>query len=267
MNPQQYEHFTTALQRNLETDPRVIGLVAVGSMSGQGTYPDRFSDHDFFVVTHPNEQEWFRTHPEWLPGYGQIAMSYRETIHGVSVLYEDAHLLEFAVFDRDELRLAKINRFRILIDRGEITREVEEIAENTRRWSQAGIGNAAARFGHFLTTMVVGAGRWQRGERLSATHLVKSAGLVELIRLLQLYVPIQGDPVLDNIDPLRRFELAYPVIGDEINAALALEVPACAAAMLEIADRELAACLPDYPRLGVLAVKKYLQAPPQEISI
>jgi hypothetical protein len=49
--------------------------------------PDRWSDHDFFVITTPGEQEAFRADPSWLPDRERIVLSYRETPHGVKALY------------------------------------------------------------------------------------------------------------------------------------------------------------------------------------
>src|SRR5207237_5609069 len=111
-----YDRFSERLHQRLAADERVLGLVALGSMSGEPA-PDEWSDHDFFVITRAGEQERMRTDLSWLADAGQIVLSYRETAHGVKVLYRNAHLLEFAVFDLEELSLARVNRYRTLLDR------------------------------------------------------------------------------------------------------------------------------------------------------
>lgn len=55
-----YRSFTAALTLSLANDPRVLGLIALGSMAEQDYLPDQWSDHDFFVVTVPGQQEAFR---------------------------------------------------------------------------------------------------------------------------------------------------------------------------------------------------------------
>jgi hypothetical protein len=60
MTPEEYGAFTEALRRSLEADPRVLGLVAVGSMAERETRPDAWSDHDFLVVVSPGAQEEMR---------------------------------------------------------------------------------------------------------------------------------------------------------------------------------------------------------------
>src|SRR5437660_8165424 len=112
-----YDRFSERLHQRLAADERVLGLVALGSMSGE-PLPDEWSDHDFFVITRPGEQERMRTDLSWLPDAEAIAFSYRETAHGLKVFYSSAHLLEFAVFDFAELQLARVNRYRTLLDRG-----------------------------------------------------------------------------------------------------------------------------------------------------
>src|SRR5207237_44114 len=57
-----YDRFSERLHQRLAADERVLGLVALGSMSGEPP-PDQWSDHDFFVITRPGEQERMRAGP------------------------------------------------------------------------------------------------------------------------------------------------------------------------------------------------------------
>ena len=50
MDRAQYDAFTERLRASLEGDGRVLGLVALGSMSGEPPAADQYSDHDFFAV-------------------------------------------------------------------------------------------------------------------------------------------------------------------------------------------------------------------------
>src|SRR5712692_1801052 len=103
MQPEEYRRFSERLREGLAGDDRVLGLVALGSMSGEPPGPDQWSDHDFFVISRPGEQERLRTDLSWLPDAEEIVFTYRDTPHGVKVFYRSAHLLEFAVFDLDEM--------------------------------------------------------------------------------------------------------------------------------------------------------------------
>jgi hypothetical protein len=118
MDSKTYKAFTDSLVANLSRDKRVLGLVAVGSMAGTLNQQDEWSDHDFLVLTIPGVEEEFRTSTTWLPDYRPIVLNLRETKHGIKILYDDGHLLEYAIFNREEFRVVKINSYRILIDRG-----------------------------------------------------------------------------------------------------------------------------------------------------
>src|SRR3954454_9873686 len=99
MQADEYRAFTRDLAERLRADERAIGLVAVGSMADRDYAPDEWSDHDFFVVAVQGQQEALRSDLSWLPRRERVALSFRETEHGVTIVYDDGHLLEFAVFD------------------------------------------------------------------------------------------------------------------------------------------------------------------------
>jgi len=109
MNTQDYQAFTDTLQHNLENDPRVVGLIAAGSMARQSHEPDEWSDHDFWLVVQPDAVDWFVHNHEWFPDYQQIVLFFREPHGGMKVVYHNAHLLEFAITDRQTLLNFKVN--------------------------------------------------------------------------------------------------------------------------------------------------------------
>jgi hypothetical protein len=241
VQPDEYRGFTEALTARLRDDPRVLGLVAVGSMAGRDYEPDEWSDHDFFVIVRPGEQDGMRNDLAWLPERAPVALAFRETKHGVKVVYADGHLLELAVFDLDELGVAGVNRYRVLLDRGGVEQRVAALRRSPRsdEW----------RFGMLVTAVLVAAGRARRGELLSATSFVTEA-LRHLTALL-------GDaPILDDLDPLRRFERAHPRLGLEL-ASIAQRPPSPAAvALLDVAERELRGRRPELAWGALDAVRR-----------
>ena len=253
MDAEAYERFTRRLTESLAADERVLGLVALGSMAAQDTKPDRWSDHDFFVVVRTGEQELFRTDLSWVPDASGLVLAYRETAHGLKALYRSGHLLEFAVFDPEELHLAKVNRYRVLFDRGGIADAMAQVrGETVAAVSAPGMGDRE-RFGQFLANLFVVGGRAARGERLSARQFVGYA-LQHLVILLACHVPKEADHPLDDLDPFRRFERSWPTLGRDLDAALRAPVAEAARGLLEIARRELAGRLPGYPAEAVETV-------------
>ncbi len=255
MRPEAYAGFTEALRVRLESDPRVLGLVALGSMARRDYEPDRWSDHDFFVITSPGAQETVRSDLSWLPGSERVVFSYRETVHGVKALYDDGHLAEFAIFDPGELAVARVNRYRVLLDRAGVAKRLAELAAMTAGASEAR-ADAEWLVGQFLTSLLVAAGRYARGERASARTLVASQAARPLLVLLARHIPSERRAVLDDLDPFRRFELAYPDLGRELDVLLRLETPAAALGLLGLARRELEGRMPGFPSKAAEIVRR-----------
>ncbi len=240
MDPTAYDTLTDELRAGLERDERVLGLVLLGSTAAGA---DSWSDHDFFVVTMPGAQEELRTALDWLPSTFAPALVLRETAHGLKVLGADGHLLEFAVFDLDELEVASANRYRVVLDRGGVANRMAEVAVSSQaRASER--PSAEHQLGMLVTCALVGALRHQRGETLSGTFLVKSWALRSLLELVAATVPSPGADRLDELDPFRRFELAYPALGVELAGLMRDEPDAAALGLLELAESTVAPIRP-----------------------
>lgn len=244
MTPENYQKFMDILKQQLEAYDRVLGLIAVGSMAGQDYEPDEWSDHDFFVIVRSGEQESFRNNFNWLPFNEQIVFSYRETAHGVKVLYKDGHLLEFAIFDLQELYLARVNRYRVLLDRSNMNDHLNKIRQTTLNETSR---DEVWLIGQFLTNLLVGVMRHRRGEQLSGHYLVKESALKHLLFLLNKRLDSETKFLLDDLDPFRRFELAFPELGKILNKLLNQDTPVAAQKLLLLAEQKLKPRLPNYP--------------------
>lgn len=240
MTPAAHATFIRRLRDRLRDDPEGIGLVGLGSSSGQPPGPDEFSDHDLFVVVAPGAQERWRTDLSWLPGdAGLPVLSYRETPHAVKVLFASGHLAEVAVFDPDELALARVNRYGVLLDKADVAARMARVRQATAAEVAArGAPGEAWAAGQLVTALVVGAGRWARGERLSAHGLVRGAALGHLVSILRQGLPAEAAARLDDLDPLRRLEQALPEAARDLDAALARPVPEAARGILAVLVRE-----------------------------
>lgn len=235
MTPSEHLAFTMAIRATLEPDPDVLGLVGLGSTSGLPPGPDAFSDHDLFVVTRPGVQQRYRDGLGWLPASaGPVALAFRETAHGVKVLLGSGHLVEFAVFDPDELGLARVNRYAVLLDRAGLTARLARVREATVTATAAPPPDLAWQAGQLLTNLVAGAGRAARGERLSGHQLVRVSALGHLVTLLRHGLPPGAAGPLDDLDLFRRLEQALPGVARQLDEALRLPVVESAQALLAI---------------------------------
>lgn len=219
MQLREYRRYTEALLASLTPDSRVLGVVALGSMAEQGRAPDQWSDHDFFVIVRPGEQPWFRTQRDWLPDPESIALFFQESPHRCKALYDSGHLLEFAIFDPDEISLARVNDYRVLTDRGGIAERMAAMASKPVAHEEE-----AWLIGQMLTLLLVALLRAQRGETMSARALLPKA--------VRHFAALHA--TADNLDPLRRFEELHPELGIRIEAAMRLDAVQAARALLDI---------------------------------
>ena len=237
MNRADYDRFTEHLRLWAEQHPEVLGLVALGSMAGTSRQPDRWSDHDFWVIASDEAALAMREDRTWLPDADRIVLFFAETEHGRNAVYDDGHLVEQAVFGNSELEIASANDYRVLVDKADIGERMAAIVARTSERRAA--VDAGASFGKFAAQLVIGLTRYGRGEVLSADVMVKGWALGNLLELLGRYVEPETAVLLDNLDPRRRFEAAFPALGGRLAAATEAPVPEAAAVMLDIAEAHL----------------------------
>ncbi|MBC7463642.1 MAG: hypothetical protein H7227_05230 [Actinobacteria bacterium] len=249
------EKFTQYTQRLIEAcraTPSVIGLVLVGSVADTARV-DEWSDHDFFVITQTGAQEELRQDLSWLPSHNEIAFSFRETEHGLKVVYVSGAVLEFAIFDTDELRSCAVNHNKLAFGTDEV-KDALSIASG--RTAEKIPGDSLTDFRHFLSLVLIGVGRARRGEVLTAGQGIRSYSLAALMRVFVREAP--HDSRLDRLDPFRRFELVHPELGYNIAVALEHSPELAAKNLLKIAEDNLSQSWLQYPIEDVRVIKEAL---------
>jgi hypothetical protein len=228
--------FSSDLKASLESKSDVLGLVLVGSTADTSRV-DEWSDHDFFVVTTNGAAEDYRQDLSWLPQYEDIVMRPRETDHGLKVVYSNGHVLEFAVFDNEELELASANAFEVTIDRSDIGVRMQAIADRSKPKPV----DFEVEFEIFLGHLLIGVGRNRRGEHLIAGQFARSLCLNSLLGLIRdSKSPVPGsEHTEDSLNRYRRFEQQYPDLANELEEILQTSVDECFRGLLEFVLRVL----------------------------
>ena len=167
-------------------------MVALGSTAATDHRPDRYSDHDLFVVTVDGAAQALRDDVGWLPDAHRIALCHTETRHGRGVVYDDGHLVEIAVFEPGELHVCRVNAFRVLHDTGDVAAWITALASTTTAAQAAADPDGTERFAAFVQQMIVGINRNARGEHVSANARLRGQALELLLSLLRDLVP--ADP-------------------------------------------------------------------------
>lgn len=226
---QSFFEFSADLIARATADPNALGLVLVGSAADIARV-DEWSDHDFFLVVKPGLGELYRTNLDWLPKSEEIAFKARETAHGLKVVYTDGHVLEFAVFEDQELELATVNYWTVPVDKSDITFRVEKLEV-----SNPVVPSESDEWGLFLALILIAVGRARRGEYLVAGQAIRSYYMKHVLNFVRRRVPPKPETeyLQDSLDTFRRFERQYPEQAAEIEANLRLPVEESARSQLE----------------------------------
>jgi len=123
------------------------------------------------VITHPGTQEALRTHLDWLPEPDQIVLRPRETKHGLKVLYDDGHVIEFAVFDLQELTLARVNEYRVVFEPADAS--ISAVLRSLEAPDAPSTFDREREIEIMLMLLVIGSGRVARGEIISGGRFIK----------------------------------------------------------------------------------------------
>jgi hypothetical protein len=253
-----YDAFTAGLVDSLSERDGVVGLVAAGSAAGT---PDRYSDHDLLVVAESSVAGGLRTDPSWLPDSERIVLAFPENELGTKVMYDEGHLVEYTVLTLGTLDALPLNRVRVLLDRspgGDLAERIDAVVAATPGRIAANASSDNHHEGQLLTALLVGVQRHRRGEEMSAVHFVHYIALRHFLVLLGRHRPSESPGAVDDLNPFRRVERAWPSVGGELGRLLRSgDVELVAGGLLDLAARELAGPL-DTSRPAWESVRGYL---------
>lgn len=257
MNLAAYERYSAELEARLRADPRVLGLVALGSYA-DAALRDGWSDHDFWVVAADAEQDALLGDLAWLPDAQAIAVAIRAAPNYYTLLYHTGHQVEFGVFDLAHLGQAKTNRFRVVFGSDEVRAQVAALAQATRAAQQAE-PELDKIFAYLLVALCVGVARYRRGELLSAHQYIFGYALSDLLSLAVVLLPAeQGAERLDGFDPRRRFEQAYPSLAGSVAPLLEQNTPQAALAIHALAAQLYGERMPEPLQQAAQSVLQFL---------
>jgi hypothetical protein len=209
-----YELYTSLVIERIEADPDVLGLILVGSTAESETR-DEWSDHDFWIITLPGAQEKYLNSVEWLPFSESTLLT---ALHGGnvrSVLYLNRHMVEYAVFDQEQVKEANLNRYEVVLDRDGIESIAKKLNEGTLS-SRAKEVMRSDKLSNLCLLVWTANQRSERGELLSAFQYMNDA-IDEFLDLLVGANVLGGNPGFDALSPRRRLEFFNPDLGAKLH--------------------------------------------------
>lgn len=254
MNTADFLNFRELLKNCLKQFDFVTGLAFVGS-AAETSRADEWSDHDFFVFTTKGQAETLRQVQTWLPDHTEIALFVRETEHGLKVIYNNGHVLEFAVFEED-WELSGVNSFDILIDKA----ATKERLEAARVRSIPMPIDVDREFSLFLANLLIGVGRFRRGENLSARQFINNYCLNSVVRLVTTLCPASPgfENSSDNQNLFRRFELRFPKLAQDLESIQLTDLETGARQLLELVIENLTQPLDQKKQFQISVIKNRL---------
>jgi lincosamide nucleotidyltransferase len=256
MDAIEYQDFLNELTSALEADPLVLGLITLGSTADAASR-DRWSDHDFWIITSSGTQSHYLDDFSWLPRADNILITVRHGISYRTVLYQNKHKVEYAVFDQEEAVRGKIERYQVLIDRRGIGSLAGAIQLRTHKERTSALAKPDM-LENLCLLLWTAYERWKRGERLSAQRYVQLSVDV-FLDLLVAHGGLNGSHMADGLDTRRRLEQREPELGHELGRIALLAPAEAGVALIDLAQKELTVRAPELAWEIVLVVKQWLQ--------
>lgn len=180
-----FERYLHAVKDRLVADPRVVGLVAMGSTADRDRV-DEWSDHDLCIVTLPGYQDELRRERTWLPDAEHLVLDVIEWHGGGKLVFDDGRVIEFGVATAEELEGWSVHHHEVLLDRGGVGAAVSRAYDRSPR-------NAHADLSAMLALVVahahIGAGKATRGERLAASACLRGDAVTALLTAVSIISP------------------------------------------------------------------------------
>ena len=232
--PERFDELSRGLVDGVARHPDLVGLALLGSASDQARdRRDEWSDHDFLAIVAPGRGQALRPDLGWLPDPDSLALTAREGEIGFVAVYDDGHVMEFAVAEASELSGAVAGDATVALDDESDT--VTDLIDDAReRATLADRFDPAQDARLVLVKILIGVGRARRGEVLVAGQFVRTWAVQLLVRTIRGRFPDRCGPTRDRIDPLRRFEADFPELAEQIARAVAQEVEPAARALFGI---------------------------------
>jgi hypothetical protein len=218
--PDRFEQLSRDLAEGVRGRDGLIGLVLLGSASDDARFRrDEWSDHDFFAIAEKGRGAEVRPDLSWLPDQSHIVLTAREGEIGFVALYDDGHVLEFAVAEADELSGALAAEATVVVDDA-VGATSALIARARERAAAADRFDPETDARLVLVKLLIGVGRVRRGERLNGGQFIRQWAVQHLVRAVRGRLSDRSTDLRDANDPLRRFERDFPEWGERIAAAV-----------------------------------------------
>lgn len=253
-----FQRLTDALASAVSDHTALSGLVFLGSSSDDAAARrDEWSDHDFFALAAPGAGAATRHDLEWLPDRERLVLTAREGEIGFVAVYDDGHVLEFAVAEPGELAGALAEEATVTVDDDEGS-TARLIAQAQARAASLPAGDALNDTRLVLVKLLIGTGRLRRGETINGGQFIRQWAVKHLVLALRARARQVSGAGGAGVEPTRRFDAEFAEIAASIEAAIAQPAERAAKSLFELTRRELEPGWDEFPAEAADAVARRL---------
>jgi lincosamide nucleotidyltransferase B/F len=200
------------IARSVSSTGKALALIGLGSVGQETSRLDEYSDLDFFVIVQDGAKPQFLQDLSWLSSAYPLSWSFANTRDGCKVLFQDGIFAEFAIFKMEELQSIPYAPGRLVWAASGID---PAIACPAAALPQDSMRTEDWLIGEILSNLLIGLGRFRRGEKISALRFVQGYAVD---RILELAPAIEREqPAFsDSFAPERRFEQRFPELAKRL---------------------------------------------------
>ena len=253
-----FERLSAALTAAVREHPALVGLALLGSGSHDAaSRRDEWSDHDFFAIAGPGAAAVARRDLAWLPQQENLVLTAREGEIGFVAVYDDGHVLEFAVAEPAELAGALAEEATVTVDDG-VGSVARLIAESQARAAGLPATDALNDTRLVLVKLLIGTGRLRRGETINGGQFIRQWAVKHLVLALRARTELVEGAEPAGIEPTRRLEVALPEIAADIEAAISQPAERASQSLFELTRRVLEPGWNEFPTAAADAIARRL---------
>ncbi len=190
------------LKNHFKKDPRILCFLGLGSLANFNRLDD-YSDLDFFLIVEDGEKLHFLNDLSWLL-VQSLVYQFRNTIDGYKAMYHDGIFLEFAVFEKEELKHIPFSPGKIIYKKDDFDESIiyKELKPKDRC-------DVSFRVGEALTNLYIGLLRDLRGEKASAFSFIQVYAMHQIFELMPVFYPENSQIEKDYFVSERRIEVRF----------------------------------------------------------
>lgn len=201
-------HRMQSIAQKVASFDGALALLATGSMGLYPWYADEYSDIDLLIVTHENHDPIIDSF-SFLESISPISYQFRYNDNCIKCFFEDGIFCELSIIEENHMHTLAHSGFSVIwqLDHTELSYlQPQGYVTHPVHWL----------LGELETVLYTGVCKLQRGENLAALGYIEGRARELMCSIISQTKERKEPSTEDPFSKDRRFELAYPAIGEQL---------------------------------------------------